>query len=123
MFRKTLEEIPDLEPLDKTPQLNELDRLIHSSEINLIKKLSYWPNIIMNAAKAHEPHRIVYFLQDLSNLFHSQWNLGNQDKRLRFLISDDIVLTKARLNLCMATANVIFSGLKILGVDAVKEMR
>ena len=81
-----------------------------------------WPRIVEAAAEAHEPHRIAFYLYDLASEFHSLWNKGNDDPSLRFIQPDDEAGTKARLAMIVAFSRVIASGLKILGVEPVKEM-
>jgi arginyl-tRNA synthetase len=51
------------------------------------------------------------------------WNRGKDDAALRFLQEDQPVETLARLALVTATASVIRSGLGVLGVVPVEEMR
>ena len=75
------------------------------------------------AALAREPHRIAYYLYDIAAAFHGLWNKGNEDVSLRFLIADDQKLTLARLAMVRAMAIVIASGLAVMGVKPVEEMR
>jgi arginyl-tRNA synthetase len=51
------------------------------------------------------------------------WNRGRDDATLRFLQADRPAETRARLALVEATATVIRSGLAVLGVEPVEEMR
>ena len=75
------------------------------------------------AAQAREPHRIAFFLYDLAGDFHMLWNRGRDDATLRFLRADEPEATLARLALVAATAMVIRSGLAVMGVTPVEEMR
>jgi len=100
-----------------------LGRLTDEAELQLIQQLTQWPRIVESAATAHEPHRIAFYLGDVAAQFHGLWNKGKDDKSLRFIISDDVELTLARLAMIRAVANVIASGLKVFGVTPVKEMR
>jgi arginyl-tRNA synthetase len=52
-----------------------------------------------------------------------QWNRGKEASHLRFLQTGRLVETRARLALVAATASVIRSGLAVLGVEPVEEMR
>ena len=72
---------------------------------------------------AYEPHRIAFFLYELAGDFHMLWNRGRDDATLRFLQADRPAETMARLALVAATATVIRSGLAVLGVEPVEEMR
>jgi arginyl-tRNA synthetase len=51
------------------------------------------------------------------------WNRGKDDATLRFLLADRPAETLARLALVAATAVVIRSGLAVMGVEPVEEMR
>ncbi len=75
------------------------------------------------AAQAREPHRIAFFLHDLASDFHVLWNRGRDDSTLRFIRADEPEATRARLALVAATAGVIRSGLAVMGVTPVEEMR
>ena len=67
------------------------------------------------------PHRIPFFLYDLSTLFHSYWNLGIEKKEFRFILNDKIQ-NNARLILLQALGIVIKNGMSILGVSTPKSM-
>ena len=89
----------------------------------MIRRLLAWPRTVEGAATAREPHRIAFFLYDLAADFHMLWNRGNDDSTLRFLQADRPAETLARLTLVAATAVVIRSGLAVMGVAPVEEMR
>ena len=101
----------------------DLSRLGDSSELALIKQIAQWPRQVEAAALAFEPHRIAFYLYDLASSFHALWNKGNDDPGLRFMMPDDLELTSARLAMIVALADVIASGLAVLGVEPVDEMR
>ncbi|MBS0638291.1 MAG: arginine--tRNA ligase [Proteobacteria bacterium] len=100
-----------------------LDGLTDDAELAVIKRLASWPRTVQSAASAKEPHRIAFFLYDLAADFHMLWNRGRDDTTLRFLQTDNPVETRARLALVAATAIVIRSGLAVMGVEPVEEMR
>jgi arginyl-tRNA synthetase len=100
-----------------------LDSLAAEAEMALIRRLASWPRTVEGAALAHEPHRIAFFLYDLASDFHMLWNRGRDDSALRFIQADRSAETLARLALVEATATVIRSGLGVLGVEPVEEMR
>jgi arginyl-tRNA synthetase len=97
--------------------------LNHPGEIALMRQLANWPRIVESAALAHEPHRIAFYLYDLAAEFHALWNRGNDEPALRFVQDGQPDLTRARLAMISAVAAVIASGLGILGVTPVEEMR
>jgi arginyl-tRNA synthetase len=92
-------------------------------EIDIIKKLAAFPQVVEGAARAHEPHRLAFYLYDLASAFHAQWTKGNESPHLRFIQADDGTLTTARLALIQANAQILASGLAIIGVHAPEEMR
>jgi len=100
-----------------------LDSLQDDAELALIRRLASWPRTVESAAFAQEPHRIAFFLYDLAGDFHMLWNRGRDDSTLRFLQADRRDATMARLALVAATATVIRSGLAVVGVEPVEEMR
>ncbi len=100
-----------------------LDSLENEAEMALIRRLAGWPRLVEQAALAREPHRIAFFLYDLAGDFHMLWNRGRDDTTLRFLQADQPVATRAKIALVAATASVIRSGLAVMGVTPVEEMR
>ncbi len=91
--------------------------------VDLIKRLASWPRVVEAAAESHEPHRLAFYLHDLAAEFHLLWNKGNEDRGLRFIISEKQDLTRARLALITSLRTVVAAGLIILGVEPVEEMR
>lgn len=100
-----------------------LDPLADEAELGVVRRLMQWPRTVEGAAQAREPHRIAFFLYDLAADFHMLWNRGRDDSSLRFIQDADPEGTRARLALVAATACVIRSGLAVLGVTPVEEMR
>jgi arginyl-tRNA synthetase len=92
------------------------------AELSVIRQLASWPRIINSAAEAHEPHRIAFYLQELAAQFHLLWTKGRDDAQLRFIISGEPDLTRARLALVRGVAIVVASGLAVFGVTPAKEM-
>lgn len=100
-----------------------LDSLGAEPELAVLRRLALWPRSIEGAALAREPHRIAFYLYDLAADFHTLWNRGKDDSTLRFLQQADRAGSLARLALVAATAVVIRSGLAVMGVTPVEEMR
>ena len=123
VFRNTAEQMPGLDTSLKALQKADVSGLTDAGEIDLAKRLGAFPKIVDGAAKAHEPHRVAFYLYDLASALHGQWTRGNESPHLRFIQSNDGVATPARLALIAATKQVITSGLKILGVEAPETMR
>lgn len=94
-----------------------------AGEVALIKRMAEWPRIVEGAAEAHEPHRIAFYLYDLASDFHQHWNRGKDEAYLRFIDPADKPRTRARLDLVRGVRNVIASGLAVMGVTPVEELR
>jgi arginyl-tRNA synthetase len=112
-----------LDPSDERLAGADLGRLGHEAELRVARALAEWPRLVEIAAKGMEPHRIAFFLYDLASEFHALWNRGNDDVSLRFLQEGDEATTLAKMALLRAVSVVIASGLGILGVTPVNEMR
>jgi len=96
--------------------------LLGDEERELVKLAAQFPRMVETAAQAHEPHRIAYYLHDLSSAFHSRYNEGNNDPKRRFIVEDNRELTRGRLELASALGQIIRNGLGIMGVAAAEEM-
>ena len=97
--------------------------LLVDEELALVKRAAQYPRVLEGAALAHEPHRIAFYLYDLAAEFHALWNRGNDDPERRFLLEKNPQLSRARLELAMGIAQIIKSGLALMGVAATEEMR
>ena len=93
----------------------ELTLLGSEKEIEILKLLRQYPQLIERSAKAGEPHLLCYFLRDLSGVFHSYYNSE------KFLIEDKELMT-SRLFLLKGVKQVIANGLRVLGIKAPEEM-
>ncbi|MDP5306742.1 arginine--tRNA ligase [Paracoccus spongiarum] len=98
-------------------------RITHPAELDLARKVAEWPRLVEHAARAHEPHRVAFFLYDLASDLHSLWNRGNDDPALRFVQDGDPATSQAKIALVRAVGVVISGGLAILGVTPAEEMR
>jgi arginyl-tRNA synthetase len=85
--------------------------LIAPEEIQLIKAVGRYGEVVRGSAENLAPHRVTYYLMNLSSLFHTYYNKHR-------VLSDDLNLTRARLCLIMAVQTVIRNGLTLLGVSA-----
>ncbi len=100
----------------------DFELLDNTFELNLIKIVSKWPRQVEAAAKANEPHRITFYLNDLASAFHYSWSLGNTNSELRYIVEDNIKLTTARLSLAKIVKIILFSGLSIIGVKPAEDL-
>ena len=127
VFRNAREMIPDLpeEAGARAAFLADaaVERLTDSAELNLLRRLALYPRMMEAAAAAHEPHRIAFYLYDLASEFHALWTRGRDLPYLRFIITNDAEITRARLAMVQGVVSVLASGLAVLGVHAPDEMR
>lgn len=93
----------------------DLSSLILPEELLLAKNLARYPETVVGAAQNCEPHRIVYYLQEIAGQFHSYYN------RQRVLVEDSAT-TQARLYLIDGVRTVLANALNLLGVDAPERM-
>jgi arginyl-tRNA synthetase len=127
VFRNAREVIPDL-PEETGARAKFLadaavERLTDPAELDLLRRLALYPRMMEAAATAHEPHRIAFYLYDLASEFHGLWTRGRDLPYLRFIITNDAEITKARLAMVQGVVSVLASGLAVLGVHAPDEMR
>ncbi|MEM9250027.1 MAG: arginine--tRNA ligase [Pseudomonadota bacterium] len=94
-----------------------------AAETALAAKIAEWPRLVEIAARTGEPHRVAFYLYDLAAAFHGLWNRGNDAPELRFVQEGATATSQAKIAQARATAIVIASGLGILGVTPVEEMR
>jgi arginyl-tRNA synthetase len=127
VFRNAREAIPDLpeEAGARAVFLADaaVERLTDPAELDLLRRLALYPRMMEAAATAHEPHRIAFYLYDLASEFHALWTRGRDLPYLRFIITNDAEITKARLAMVQGVVSVLASGLAVLGVHAPDEMR
>lgn len=84
-------------------------------ELDLIKDIANYPEVIEGSALSLEPHRITYYLHGLASRLHSYYYKYR-------VITDNLELTYARLFLLKSLGIVIKNALKILGVSAPEKM-
>ncbi|HEY3375655.1 MAG TPA: arginine--tRNA ligase [Candidatus Aquicultor sp.] len=84
-------------------------------ELDLIRKLAEWPEILERAARQRAPHPLTAYAQELASTFHYFYTKCR-------VVSEDQELSTARMALCEATTTVLRSVLSILGVDAPERM-
>jgi arginyl-tRNA synthetase len=123
LFRNAAEAFNGLDASTDALRAADLGQLTDPGEIELIKMLAAFPRVIEGAARAHEPHRLAFYLYEVASALHAQWARGNDSPQLRFIAQGDVGLTIARLAMIAATRQVISSGLDLLGVEAPDTMR
>ncbi|MBF0440102.1 MAG: arginine--tRNA ligase [Magnetococcales bacterium] len=89
----------------------DLSRLVAPEELDLIRLLGVFPEVVESAALSREPHRLTYYLLELAAVFHGYYNNYR-------ILDEDPELRGARLSLIRAAGQVIANGLTLMGVSA-----
>ncbi len=97
------------------PDADMLARLTAPSELALMRKLADYPDMLSAAAAGLAPHDVAFYLRDLAGAFHSFYAAER-------VLTDDAMLTRARLALLRATRQVLANALGVLGVSAPQQM-
>jgi arginyl-tRNA synthetase len=92
-----------------------LDLLVEPEEIDLLREMAAYPDLVRGAACELAPHRIIFYLQDLAGKFHSYYNKHR-------VFSEDVELSRARLWLVNGLRTVFRNGLVLIGVKAPETM-
>lgn len=95
--------------------VSHLETLVEPEEVAVVKLLAQYTDVVEDAARLLEPHRVVFFLIDLAGEFHRFYNRHR-------IVTDDAVRTAARLYLAFAVGRAIRCGLNVLGVTAPETM-
>jgi arginyl-tRNA synthetase len=93
-------------------------RLVSPEEVELVKLVQRWPEVVEHAAQAREPQEVARFLLDLASAFHAYVSDGQRHR----VLSEDAELTAARLGLVGALRVSLASGLALLGIAAPERM-
>ena len=89
---------------------------INTYEYKLLRKIIEWPKIIDIAARKLEPHRIPFYLYELSTIFHSYWSKGNENNEFKFVI-DGKISRISSFKIFQLLSIVLKNGMYILGVS------
>ena len=104
--------------IDKGGRLDspaDLSLLTAPTEAALMLKLAEFPAMLANAAAGLAPHDLTFYLRDVAGTFHSYYAAER-------VLGDDAALTRARIALLVAIAQVIRNALVVLGVSAPERM-
>jgi arginyl-tRNA synthetase len=96
----------------KSPALDPVvERLELAEEMELIRRMIQFNDVLEESVRELEPHRMVFYLLELAGEFHRYYNRSR-------VISDDLGLSRARLLLVENVQRTIRRGLEILGIEA-----
>ena len=110
--------------LEKKFKENNKGEIINSIDVEsnsydkfdkLIHEISKYPNIVKKAAQTLQPHLIIFYLRDLSQLFHSYYNDNH-------VLSESEDNMKAIIFCLAAVRQTIANGLNILGITPMQKM-
>lgn len=95
--------------------INKLEVLTESLELDILRHLSKYIDILQSSALSYEPHRLAQYVRDLSAMFHKYYNS-------HMILVDDKNIRDARLSLILAVKQIITNILSLLGVSSPEEM-
>ncbi len=96
----------------------EAGALVLAEEIELLKKVAEFPDVVARAAESREPHHVAYYAREVAGM----WNPYVQDRKNHRVLSDDASLTSGRLGLALAVRTVLANALALLGLSAPERM-
>jgi arginyl-tRNA synthetase len=96
-------------------KIKNLKLLKHPSELDLIKQLIRFPEIIEDTAKDYQVQRLPQYAIDLATVFH-------QFYRDCKVLTEAQPLLEARLGLILATKNILKNILNLMGISAPEKM-
>ena len=94
---------------------SSLGKLTQQEEIDLVKKMLLYPDVVEDSADTLAPHKIAYYLQELAADFHAYYN------KFR-IVDEDRALSGGRLYLVKCVQTVLSNGLGLLGISAPERM-
>lgn len=89
--------------------------VLADGDLELLRKLTAFPEAVLRAAREREPHRITGYLEELARLVHG-WYHGCR------VLGEPAPVQHARLLLARAARQVVGNGLTLLGVTAPDRM-
>ncbi len=105
----------------KLPERADVSLLVQPWELDVARQLAYWPEIVEDATRLLEPHRIPYYVHDLATAVHRFYHAGNETAEYRVVVADE-QLSRARLELCRAARHTLKTALDLIGVTAPERM-
>ena len=102
-------------------KINDKNFQLNSFEKKIIRKVFEWPNVIEVASKRYEPHRLTFYLYELSTLFHTYWSKGNEDDEFK-IIKNNNNYENSSIIILQLLSTVIDNGMNILGVSLPDKM-
>jgi arginyl-tRNA synthetase len=98
-----------------------LYRLGVPGEVDVVRELLEFPDLVEEAAAGLEPHHLPHYAQRLADRIHTFYQAGSKNADLR-VVGDDVELAQARLYLCQAARQTMANALDLMGVTAPTRM-
>ena len=116
--RGTQKNPPLTPPLEKgeNNQNSKLSLLVHKKELDLMRELNKFPELVEEIARSYEAHKLPRYAIKLADKFHSFY------AECRVIDEDNLELSLARQNLINAVRIVLAETLRLMGVSAPKRM-
>jgi arginyl-tRNA synthetase len=105
----------------KLPEKADVSLLAQPWELDVARQLAFWPDVVEDATRMLEPHRIPYYVHDLATAAHRFYHAGNAQSEYRVVV-DDPAITRARLELSRAARHTLKTALDLIGVSAPERM-
>ena len=99
----------------------DVSLLVQPWELDVARQLAFWPDVVEDATRMLEPHRIPYYVHDLATAVHRFYHAGNAQSEYRVVV-DDPEVTRARLELSRAARHTLKTALDLIGVSAPERM-
>ena len=106
---------------NKKIKINEKNFNPNHYDIKLLRKIIEWPRVVEVSSVKHEPHRITFYLYELSTIFHSYWSKGNEDQNFKF-IKNGKIKSHLTLKIFQLIVQILQNSMSILGVSLPKKM-
>ncbi|WP_156290211.1 arginine--tRNA ligase [Oceanobacillus salinisoli] len=100
----------------QTDEAFDASLLTAEKEVDLLKKLAEFPQVVAEAAEKHLPHKVTQYVFDLASLLHSFYNAE------KVLDQDNLERTNARIALMKAVRTALANGLTLIGVSVPEKM-
>tara|TARA_B100001123_G_scaffold408664_1_gene502019 strand:- start:63 stop:1817 length:1755 start_codon:yes stop_codon:yes gene_type:complete len=117
-YKKTFKNVKN----ENIPNFEIFNSCVSNYEWKIIKKILSWPYILESSALSEEPHKIIYYLESLSTLFHSFWNLGKENIDYRFIDKSNLNKTLVKVYIIRSLQLIFQSAFEILGIKPMKKM-
>jgi arginyl-tRNA synthetase len=92
-----------------------LEALPATEDLELLKKLAVFPEVVSRAASGREPHRVTDYLEELARVAHGWYHKCR-------VLGEPPATEAARLALARAARVVLANGLRLLGLSAPDRM-